>query len=96
MRLPSRLNDEDWLLLGYLFGFLLAFAIEHLTNTRAETTPTNGYGSVLTERALERLEAGEQIKISRWHGGDLLLSGDVVVTVPTEQISDDQEASDDE
>jgi len=70
------------------------WVIEQLHTAPDDRRGPTGQRVDLDERALERLEDGEKVKIRRWHGGDLLLRGDVVVSVPSE--SDDAQDESDE
>lgn len=81
-----RLDAEDWVLIGYLIGVGLMWLIERFNtaSTSDNGGPHSGQQVRLDERALERLEDGDSMKIPRWHGGDLVLRGDMVVTVPSE------------
>lgn len=87
MNLCTRLDAEDWMLLGYIIGILVWYLAESMMSDPAPAPDTHDnddslpkYQSLrLGEPALERLERGEPISLERWHGGDLVLHGDVVI-----------------
>lgn len=88
MYLERRLSVEEWLLIGYVLGVLVYWTFDMLTSTSGsgpgdrEERVSPSFDSVrLTEPALDRLEAGDSIAVDRWHGGELVLSGDVVLDV---------------
>lgn len=56
-------------------------------------TDRNPVGATDRERVLERLERGETVRVPRWHGHDLELSGEVVVdaeALPTDDETDQE------
>lgn len=83
--LTYRFEPVDWMLIGYLFGVFLWWVSETIsssTSTNNQSDVVGGWDqATLGEQAFQRLEQGEDISISRWHGGELVLRGDVVIDV---------------
>lgn len=79
------LEPADWVFIGYLIGLLVWGIAESFSSPAATATATSterdvvgGWDSAtLSEQAFERLEQGEEITVDRWHGGELVLRGDV-------------------
>lgn len=73
-----RLDASDWVLIGYLLGIMLMWAVDHLGGD--EERPRSSEQHVtLTEQHLRRIEDGETLKVHRWHGHELVLGGDMVI-----------------
>jgi len=81
-RYSLRLSATDWVLIGYVAGILLWFVADTITADAPDETRTWTEQSVtLSEDHLRRLEDGETVTVTRWHGNDLVLNGTVVVDV---------------
>lgn len=76
--LTRYLEPSDWVLIGYLIGLGLWYIFE--TSTAEETARSWTEQNVtLSEDHLQRLENGDSVAVSRWHGHDLVLEGSIVV-----------------
>jgi len=86
----DRLDPSDWLLIGYLLGLVVIYIAQEIESTPTDTaTRTWTEQDVhLSEDHLQRLEDGETVRVSRWHGHDLVLNGAIVVG-DVEEESDD-------
>lgn len=97
-RITETWGPEEWALVGYLWGIAVWWLCERLLSASTSASTTNntehvgGYDHVqLGEQALTRIEDGETVAVQRWHGGTVKLSGDLVVDVPTETDSAEDE-----
>jgi len=81
MRVDTRrLSVSDWVFIGYVVGLLVWWVYEAVTadpDTGSRTWTEQSM--TLSEDHLQRLEDGDSVKLSRWHGGDLVLDGTIVV-----------------
>ena len=84
MSYTYRMDAEDWLLIGYCIGVLLYWALDRMGLIATTEPQSTGQTWRLDERALSRLEDGEQVTVPRWHGGELVLNGSDVIPVEAE------------
>lgn len=89
MRRHIHLSPEDWLLIGYIIGLVVWWISDALRDeddggARSWTEQQ----ATLTEDHLARLESGERVSIPRWHGGELVLDGTMVITAG--EVADDE------
>lgn len=87
------LSAEEWLLLGYLAGIIVWWVSDALRDRSGpERRSWTEQHATLSEDHLRRLEDGDRVAISRWHGGDLVLDGTMVLTAaPVEEDDDESE-----
>lgn len=75
----SRLNYSERIWLVFLAGLMLTWLIEALLPSdpqrRAGRTVRGDQSFLLDEDTLRYLEGGRRIRVSRWHGHDLVLAG---------------------
>lgn len=73
---PSQYDHVDW---AVVVGFAMLFCWAVLDVLAPSPTPSEPFNPVsdanfaLSERAVERLEAGETVEIERWHGDPLVI-----------------------
>jgi len=81
MRVDTRrLSVSDWVFIGYVVGLLVWWVYEAVTtDTDTGSRTLTEQDVTLSEDHLQRLEDGDSVKLSRWHGGDLVLDGTIVV-----------------
>jgi hypothetical protein len=92
MSYTYRLGAEEWLLIGYCIGVIVLWVAQRLGSAGGrDASRSTGQEVRLDERSLERLEEGEQVRIRRWHGGNLVLDGSVIVSVPSETDDESEE-----
>ncbi len=74
---------SDWVFIGYIVGLIVWWVAETLSADPDDSPRTWTEQSVtLSEDHLQRLEDGDNVQISRWHGGDLVLDGAIVIDAP--------------
>jgi len=81
MRVDTRrFSVSDWVFIGYVLGLLVWWVYEAVTDDPDTSRRAWTEQSVtLSEDHLQRLEDGDHVSVSRWHGGDLVLDGTIVV-----------------
>lgn len=89
----KKLSLQDRMAVGVFVAYLL-FVVASLwleygrTTTTTRTTDRN-------EELLDRLERGETVRVPRWHGHDLELSGSLIVDADALDDDPDDETDED-
>jgi hypothetical protein len=88
-----RLNTEDRLALGIVVIYALfclgMLWVKFRELTESEPAPDS---TISRREALDRLEQGETMRVERWHGHDLELSGELIVDA--EKLRDQEDDAD--
>jgi len=85
------LKTEDRLAVGIFIAYLL-FVVASLWFEYARSATSSTRPRDRQEQLLDRLERGETVRIPRWHGHELELSGSLIVDA--DQLDDEQEGDD--
>ena len=90
----SRFDTVDWVLIGYCIGVLVWWLSERIEQSTQPNPPVQrGQRVTLGEMDLSRLEDGDPLTLTRWHGGELVITGSEQIPV---EVVDADDADDEE